>query len=327
MVWSSILLPALGLWILVLHLLGYRHAYRMTHFRKSPDSPEAEEGIPLWKRWMRSLLGVEPIRPQSVQTPADHRLSYRLHTMPSDGGILLEGWEIPSTSPDWIVLLPPFGHTKGDLLEEAAIFHSWGWSLFLIDFRGHGGSTGNACALGSQEAEDVEATLVYLRRTFSPEHVVLYGISLGAVAAMRAIARGAAQRASQPVAGLILEGPFDTLLGTVRNRLQDLGLPPIGLAELLVFWGGTIHGFNGFRHSPREDAAAISVPTLLFHGGADTRVTVAQASSIANALPSLYAFHVIERARHGEVFPTSPAEWMRETQAFLEDVRRGEFRK
>jgi hypothetical protein len=58
-----------------------------------------------------------------------------------------------------------------------------------------------------------------------------------------AILRAVALRGISPAA-LVLECPFDRLLSSVENRFAIMGLPPVPVARLLVFWGGIQHGFK-----------------------------------------------------------------------------------
>jgi pimeloyl-ACP methyl ester carboxylesterase len=73
-----------------------------------------------------------------------------------------------------------------------------------------------------------------------------------------------------------------------------MGVPAFPFAQLLVFWGGVQHGFNGFRHNPVEYAQSITSPVLLLHGAEDVRVTEEQVRTIADNL---------QGPRHLEVFP------------------------
>src|SRR5436305_1579766 len=74
--------------------------------------------------------------------------------------------------------------------------------------------------------------------------------------------------------------PFDRLLSTVKARFAGLGVPSFPGAQLLVFWGGWQHGFNGFRHNPVDYARDVSCPVLLLHGRQDPRVSAEQVEEV-----------------------------------------------
>jgi uncharacterized protein len=83
-----------------------------------------------------------------------------------------------------------------------------------------------------------------------------------------AILKAVADKAVNPD-GIIIELPFARLLDALRSRLRAVGLPPFPLAELMVFWGGIQHGFNGFARNPVTYASQVSSPTLILHGKLD----------------------------------------------------------
>jgi alpha-beta hydrolase superfamily lysophospholipase len=60
-----------------------------------------------------------------------------------------------------------------------------------------------------REAEDVAAAFVYARESWPGQPIVLYGVSMGSAAILRAVAVEGVRPA-----GLILEGAFDRLLTT-----------------------------------------------------------------------------------------------------------------
>src|SRR5207249_4139187 len=114
---------------------------------------------------------------------------------------------------------------------EAKEFRELGYDTLLVDFRGAGGSDGNASTIGFLEANDVRAAVNFAKAKLAPKQTILYGQSLGALAILRAIATSDVQ----PDA-IVLECPYDRLITTVSHRFHMMNLPAFGLAHLLVFW-------------------------------------------------------------------------------------------
>jgi uncharacterized protein len=83
-----------------------------------------------------------------------------------------------------------------------------------------------------REAEDVAAAFAYARESWPDQPIVLYGVSMGSAAILRAVAHEDVRPA-----GLILEGAFDRLLTTTRHRFHAVGAPASPAAELLLLWG------------------------------------------------------------------------------------------
>jgi alpha-beta hydrolase superfamily lysophospholipase len=207
-----------------------------------------------------------------------------------------------------------YGGSKEGLLPVAREFHGWGAEVWLVDFRGCGGSEGDVTSIGFHEADDVAAAVREAVGQGS-RPVVIYGTSMGAAAILHAVHR----RQVQPAA-LVLECPFDRLLSTVENRFRLMGLPPFPLAHLLVFWGGAQQGFNGFAHNPVAYAASVSCPTLLLQGDRDTRVRLAEANAIAANLGSSGQQVVFAGLSHESYLAAQPDRWRTEVGGFLSRV-------
>jgi hypothetical protein len=206
------------------------------------------------------------------------------------------------------------GHadSKDSELNAAAVFAELGYSTLPVDFYGSGGSGGNDTSIGFHEATDVANAYEYARHLPGEQAVILYGGSMGAAAILKAVA----DRNIEPGA-IVLECPFDSLLGTVRHRFTTMGLPAFPAAELLVFWGGWQQGFNGFRYNPSEDARAVRSPTLLMNGDRDPWVTREEAEQIFDHLQGPKQLKIFHGLQHQSFLNARPAEWKRSVSSFL----------
>jgi uncharacterized protein len=216
-------------------------------------------------------------RPRTRRPPSG---TYERHGVRSLDGTFLESWYLPREDARGVaVLFHGYGGTKGDLLREARVFHDLGLAAFLVDFRGGGGSEGDESSIGFHEAQDVTAATTYARTLPGRLPVVVYGISMGAAAVLKA-------DAETPLGAraLVLECPFDRLSTTVDHRFEVRHVPAFPLSNLLVFWGGWRQGFDGFAHNPVDYARRVRTPALVFSGSEDELVTPDEAGGIARAL-------------------------------------------
>ncbi len=197
-----------------------------------------------------------------------------------------------------------YAGSKDGLLEIAADFQRRGLAVWLLDFRGGGGSTGRETSVGWHEARDVAAAVHHIRQQHRLVPLLLYGHSMGAAAILGAVAR----EQVRPDA-LILERPFNSLVDTVGNRVRMMGLPAFPVAQLLTFWGGVQQGFNGFAHRPVDDAKAVRCPTLLWLGRQDRRVTVEQGHAIGDNLGPLATTFVLPDCGHESTLQCAPGAW------------------
>jgi uncharacterized protein len=193
-----------------------------------------------------------------------------------------------------------------------------GFNAFLVDFYGSGGSGGNETSIGFYEAEDVARSLEYAVNLPGSGPVVLYGASLGAAA----VIKGVADEKLHPAA-LILECPFDSLIGTVRHRFTTMGIPSFPLADLLVFWGGMQAGLNGFRYRPAESASRIDRPTLMMSGQNDEYVTPEEARAIFEGLRGPKTLRFLAGVGHDSCLRRRPDEWKNAVSEFLNQVLGG----
>jgi len=260
------------------------------------------------------MLGVSLPRPVNVQNPSARGLTFEPHHFKSMDGLQLEAWHRPvvGEGPS-ILLFPGYGGAKADLLPIAAEFHQEGAEVWLVDFRGCGGSAGSMTTLGFHEAGDVAAAAEFASIHSGPKRpLLLYGTSMGAAAVLRATSLGWVKPT-----GLILECPFDRLLSTAGNRFHAMGLPAFPIAHFLVFWGGVQLGFNGFAHNPVEYARAIRCPSLLLVGERDPRVTPEQAAEIGRNLGTQGRLVRFPELGHQSYLAAQPKRWREEVFGFV----------
>lgn len=298
----------------LVNLWTFQHAWSMTHFSAGGEATIRPEQLSGLAKARVLLTGVNLPRPTNDSTPGDVGLAHFVRTIPSTDGIELEAWYVPQTRSRAVVcLFHGYGSCKARLLNEARAFHDLGCSTVLVDFRGSGGSSGNTTTLGVFESADVASACQFAREVAPHVPLVLYGRSMGSVAILRAIAHQGVQPA-----GIIIECPFDRLLGTVRHRFTAMRLPSFPCAELLVFWGGVQHGMNGFAHNPVDDAATVACPSLVLHGDKDQRVDVAEVQAVVDTLAGEKQFEIFPDVGHESCYRTRPDLWTRHVAGFIE---------
>lgn len=299
--------------------IAWMQAWSMTNYVAGRSRTMKPEQMTLVDKLKVVLTGVEVPRPVNSRTPAAIALPYETHHLTLPNQAVLEAWFVPAKNPRGVVILfPPYAASKAVLLSPAKQFHDLGYSTFLVDFRGTGGSSGSDTTLGVREAEDVKAAIAYVNQHWANRPVILYGASMGAVAIMRAIAHE--QVAADAV---ILESPFDRLLNTIGHRFEAMRIPKFPSAELLVFWGSVQQNIDGFAHDPIDYAKAIKVPVLLLHGEADARVTIQDVNAIFANLAGRKELVIFpDEIGHGSLAEGDPVRWQHAVQMFLENRQR-----
>jgi uncharacterized protein len=285
-----------------INLLGYIGAYSLTHFKSTGE------------------FGLGSLKPISSKLPTDVGLKYQTKRISIGQSEWLETWSIPVAPVPSKGTILLFHGNKGSkakqLLPPAQVFHDLGYDTVLVDFRGVGGSSGNTTTIGMREAQDVAEIASYAKRSQLQRPVVLYGVSMGAAAILKAVA----QENVNPDA-IILELPFARLLDAVRSRIRVTHVPTFPLAEAIVFWGGVQHGFNGFAHNPVDDARQVKCPTLVFHGKRDKWTTGAEIDRIYQNLQGVKQLSIFPNAGHDLLVTIDRNRWRQDLERFLNLVK------
>lgn len=292
---------------LLINTIAYLHAWRFTHFTDSSEAKPKLEETGWGQKLKYAFTGMPNPRPENKKEPSQSFSEVRLNDYYNTAG-----WWIPCDSAiGTVIILHGYSGEKSSMLDKSEIFHTWGYNSLLIDFRGSGETPGNATSIGFHEAEQVKAAFAWAQLQ-SGKPLIILGTSMGAVAAMRAIAK----YNIQPTA-LILECPFGSLTKTTKARFRQMGFPDFPMSSLLVFWGGVQQKFNGFKHNPSEYAEKISVPTLLLYGQKDLKVSQEETESIFANLKGPKSKTYFTDAGHENYLLRYEKEWKAAVTDFL----------
>jgi pimeloyl-ACP methyl ester carboxylesterase len=297
----------------VLNVLAYQHAHAMLNF-SDPDTVSVKSDTSSIIGKIALLFqGITVLRPQSHSDPAGLRKDCINQIITHPEKPSLGAWYCPGSRNGVVVLFHGYAKDKSSLINEARIFLEAQYSVLLVDFRGSWESSETYTTIGYEEAEDVATSVQYVHQHNGHEKIILYGQSMGAAAIFRAVD----SFGIKPHA-VIVEGIFDDLLNTVSNRFNTLGVPAFPNAHLLVFWGGSQHGFNAFTHNPVDYARAMHFPIMFLHGEKDNKATLSDALRVFKAVPvKQKQFTIFPDIGHESLFKRHPTKWRSEILTFL----------
>jgi uncharacterized protein len=303
-----------GLGALLLNALTFGHAWSFMHFAGGGERPGGVASLS-WAQKVRYLCtGARMPRPENRKTPREQGLAYETVRFLGHADTSLEAWLVPHPAARGQVLLfHGYADAKASLLPVARAFHTFGYTVLLVDFYGSGGSTGNSTSVGFFEAEDVVAARRAMGASAANGPTVLYGASMGAAAVLRAVGE-----LHIPADALVLECPFDCLLTTVEHRFELMHVPSFPAARLLLFWGGLQQGFDAAAFAPADSARAISMPTLLMVGDRDRYVSVGETRRILAGLRGAKRLEIFPGAAHQNLLRADRVRWTRVTSEFLD---------
>jgi dipeptidyl aminopeptidase/acylaminoacyl peptidase len=141
-----------------------------------------------------------------------------------------------------------------------------GYHVFLFDFRGCGRSGGRFTTLGYREVADVLGAVDYLHERLGQRPLGVLGISMGAVAALRAAPD------CPMIAAIVADSAYADLKDTIRHKTAEtLRLPfLVGLGWASIRVGEWLSGGNLAAVRAVDAAARFAPrPLLLIHGERD----------------------------------------------------------
>lgn len=237
------------------------------------------------------LEGVRSTRPPRLplfmSDPAEVGFAYQEISFPSQDGLTLSGWYVPSQNGAHILLTHDFGENRLGMVPVARLLVAAGYGVLLYDSRAHGQSAGNLSSWGWLEMADVQGALDYLaqRKEVNMHRVGGMGFGVGGQLLLRTAAqdsRLAAVAADGTTTAVLTDHTFGRrfLFRTTRlypwlwlmyntqrlliNRPVPLGvrdaLPAISPRPLLLIATGK----SGERHNAQTFFQAAKEPKTLW---------------------------------------------------------------
>lgn len=261
--------------------------------------------------------------PNDGKTPKSYNLDFSWIDFTSSDGIPLKGWYIPAegTPRGTIVYCHGLNRTRIEMLPNAVFGHSLGYNGLLFDFRHQGMSGGDITTLGYQERLDVVAAVRYaLENEHAGRPVVLWGVSMGASAALLAAAE------APDVSAVISDSSFESMMNTMRHHLRlFLHLPGFPIADEVGYW---VAWRGHFKPSDFDLVKAVERigdrPILFVAVEGDRRMppTIAQ-TLYAHARSPLKKIIVLPGHRHGEGFNQAREPYQKAVTEFLASLPGG----
>ena len=206
-------------------------------------------------------------------TPADSGIAYENVRFKARDGKELSGWLIPPAQKNAIVILTHgLFRTRVEMLSRAVALAKAGYGALLYDSRNHGTSEKAIVSLGFYETQDVLGAIDYLqhRCQVSPQSpkIVLMGVSMGAVATLRAAAQ------SDRYAALVIDSPFSSIRQTIiHHSWLFFNLPRFIFPPIFLFWFQRFTGFDVDEVNTLECIARVQpVPLLVIASEGDRRM-------------------------------------------------------
>jgi len=229
---------------------------------------------PFWMARFVTRAGTRPPDMRLKDTPSDSGVPFETVQFQATDGVTLSGWWIAPTQKNVVVLLSHgLFRNRVEMLSRAVALAKAGYGALLYDSRNHGTSQKGVVSLGFYEAQDVLGGMAYIRSrsgssASAPARIVLMGVSMGAVATLRAASE------SSGYAALILDSPFASIRETIADHAWlFFKLPRFTFPPFFLFWFQRFAGFDVDEVDSHEAMARVQpVPLLMISSQGDRRM-------------------------------------------------------
>lgn len=210
-----------------------------------------------------------------------------------------------------VLLLHGMGASRVDMLGRARFLAAAGYSVLLVDFRGHGDSSDARTTYGALESHDARAAVEFLRESLPRERIGVIGISMGGAAALLG-------PAPLPVQALVLESVYPTIADAVRDRLRAW-LGPLGRAftPSVLAWLFPREGVTADALRPIDRIREQTAPVFLLAGADDRYTTLEESRALFAHAREPKVLWEVDGAAHVDLHAFSRAEYERRVGAFL----------
>jgi fermentation-respiration switch protein FrsA (DUF1100 family) len=238
-------------------------------------------------------------------SPEQFGLTYNDVFLQTSDGVRIHGWHFPVEGPDAARGTLLFFHgNAGNIshrLENIKFLVDRGIPVFIVDYRGYGRSDGVITEQGMYR--DAESAMDWLMNEMGipAERVVIFGRSMGGVAAVHAAS-------VRPAAGVILEATFSSLADASRIFF------PILPAGLLL----------GGRMDSMAKIGKVRAPLLFIHGDKDDLIPIALGRKLFEAAPHPKEFYTLRGAGHNDTYIVGGEPYFHRIRSFVDQVTGGE---
>ncbi|HLV00822.1 MAG TPA: alpha/beta hydrolase [Acidobacteriota bacterium] len=251
--------------------------------------------------WLEPRMTFHPLRAM-VTNPSHLGIEYQEHRIETSDGEQIITWYLPRTDARAEILF--FHGNAGNLsvwLDYLAQLYTHGYSVFALDYRGYGASTGRPTEAGILEDSKafVDFYWKHLMRAELP--VVYFGRSLGGVTSAYA------STVREP-AGLILEATFPDKATLLEHY------------PVLRF----LNHFAKYRLATVEFLQDIDCPILLIHGDQDTVVPLSVGERLFDLIKGDRDFYVVRGADHNSQHIAGGEEYWTRIENFINRLNHGQ---
>lgn len=252
--------------------------------------------------------------------PERFGVEYEKVSFPTEDGLTLSGWFVPSPSggDKTILICHGWGDNKGEILEQTLFLNrAEGFNLLYFDFRAHGESEGKQVTMGKMELLDFAAAVRYLKkhRPRSAANLSVFGLSMGAAIAAMALP------AHPELKAAVLESPFaDFRQVGSRWAWHHARVPYFPVMMTLMYVARLRSGHDDIdRYSPEAYLPSAKTPVFIIAAERDGIMPPEDVRRLYASAPEPKEFWLVPGAVHAKCRQAAPADYDARVAAFLRE--------
>jgi fermentation-respiration switch protein FrsA (DUF1100 family) len=261
-----------------------------------------------------------PVRQLADETPASFGLPFEEVALITRDKLTLSAWYIPRiNSKATIIIAHGYSGSKAPDVRHAVWLYNGGYSVFMLDFRGHGYSDGpKGTSGGFMERLDIHAAVDWLLGK-GERRIGLYGISYGAATGITAAGE------NPHISAIVADSPYAEFWRSTATEVARMWNWPLWACRPVAKYAYKVvakyHGFNPAQSYPQKFASRISPrPIFLIHGGQDKLTQVENSQIIYTLAKEPKTLWIDPDREHTEMYDHSPEEYSRRVLAFFDAV-------
>lgn len=257
-----------------------------------------------------------------TESPSDYGVPYENVSVTTADGMELAGWYVPSQN--GVVILAQHGLHGGrnNMLYDAELLYRHGYGVLLSSFRWGDVNEGELVTFGKLEIQDLDAWYQYLltRTDIDKDRIGILSESLGGMVTTIYAAQ------NTNIKALVLHSAapsIDAAAGTAVEYYT--GLPPFPYANLIIWWGERMAGFDSSEVDVTRVIGQISPrPVLIMMGGQDDHIPPASGQWLYDAAKEPKELWFVPEAGHHGIPEVAPEEYERRVTEFFDENLSGE---
>ncbi len=230
-----------------------------------------------------------------VPLPKDDRVrGIEEVTLQAEDGVALKAWYWPGSRPVTLLIFHGNAGSRAHRLDWMWMLHQRGLGVFVLDYRGYGGSSGSPSETGFHL--DAVAAWEWLREK-TPGLIIAVGESIGAAVAVELAT-------DKAVDGLIIQSAFTSATDVGREAYPWL---PVGWLMK-----------DRFENLPKMKD--VGCPLLVIHGDRDSIVPISHGERLFTEARPPKQWYPVPGADHNFLIEVGGADYIGRIEAFADSI-------